>query len=52
MNYEVLYQNIPEGYEKIMEQFTILLYKDFGNNLWNERNADCDKQLYKKMEKR
>ena len=42
VKYEILYENIPEGYEKIMENLVIKLYRDNGVNLLNELNGLID----------
>src|SRR5689334_10771187 len=34
---EILYENIPNQYNEIMENLIIDIYKDFGNNLWNTK---------------
>ena len=42
VKYEILYENIPEGYEKIMENLVIKLYRENGVNLLNELNGIID----------
>ena len=51
VKYEILYENIPQGYETIMENLIIKLYKDFGNNLWNKLNGLLDENEYNKKQK-
>ena len=47
VKYEILYENIPEGYEKIMENLVIKLYRDNGVNLWNEMYGLKEPEDYK-----
>ena len=50
---EILYENVPEGYDKKMEQLLWDCIRDFGSNLWNELNADFDgmKDIIKRNQK-